>query len=261
MNELNRFKFELMVRKYAPTTIQTYCSQAEFLIAHFGLKPDIDQVKEYLLTLKSQAHHKQVVATVRHWYSFIHGIKLDLSELPYPRRESKLQIVLSENEMQRLIDVPKNLKHQLVIYLLYGCGLRVGEVLRLKPHNIDRGQMCIHIKAAKGKKDRTVGMSTTMLDLIDRYLYEYRPENYLLEGQFKDQYTSSSINTFLKRYAKRAHISKEIWAHLLRTTFAVHCINQKKDMGLLQRAMGHANIKTTHHYTKMSSGHLNVTML
>lgn len=261
MTEIDKFVRELAVRKYSFSTIQTYRKQAEFLIANFGLKPDIDKVKEYLLTLKSQAHHKQVVAVIRHWYNFIHGVKLNLRDLPYPRKESKLQIVLSENEMQRLVDVPKNLKHQLVIYLLYGCGLRVGEVLNLKPHNIDRGQMCIHIKAAKGKKDRTVGMSPAMLDLIDRYLYSYKPENYLLEGQFKDQYTSSSINAFLKRYAKMAYINKEIRAHLLRTTFAVHCINQKKDMGLLQRAMGHSSLKTTHHYTKMASGHLNVTML
>jgi len=163
--------------------------------------------------------------------------------------------------MKRLIDVPKNLKHQLIIYLLYGCGMRVGEVLNLKPENIDRAQPCIHIKEAKGNKDRTVGISTKILDLIDRYLYEYRPEKHLFNGQFSLRYTDSSINQFLKRYARQAHISKKIHAHLLRTCYAVHCLNKNADMGLLQRAMGHSSVKTTHHYTKMSNAHLKINTL
>lgn len=257
MTEIDKFRRELMVRKYAYSSVQTYVKQCEFLIASFGLKPDIEQLKEYLLTIKSQSHHKQVVATVRHYFRFVYGIKLSLEDLPYPRKEIKLPVILSVDEVQRLIDVRKNLKHQLIIYILYGCGLRGGELINLKLVDIDRSQMCLHIKGAKGNKDRTVGISTKILDLIDRYTATHKPKVYLFNGQFSLRYTQSSINQFLKRYAKQAHINKDIYAHLLRTCYAVHSLDKDgSKMGLIQRAMGHSDIKTTHHYTRLSSAHL-----
>ena len=256
MTEIDKFVRELAVRKYAFSTIETYRKQAEFIIANFGIKPDIEQVKEYLLTLESQSHHKQVVATIRHYFKFVHGVELSLDDLPYPRKETKLPVILSEEEMKRLIDVPKNIKHQLIIYILYGCGLRVGELLSLKICDIDRGQMCLHIKGAKGNKDRTVGISEKLLSFIEKYYHYNRPKEYLFNGQFCLRYTASSINQFLRRYAKQARINKRVHCHLLRTCYAVHSLDKNIDMGLLQRSMGHGNIKVTHHYTRMSSAHL-----
>jgi site-specific recombinase XerD len=176
--------------------------------------------------------------------------------LPYPRKETKLPIILSEEEMKRLIDIPKNSKHQLVICILYGCGLRVGELINLKLVDIDRGQMCLHIKGAKGNKDRTVGISENLLSLIEKYYQYWRPKGYLFNGQFCLRYTASSINQFLRRYAKQAGINKHVHCHLLRTCYAVHSLDKKVNMGLLQRSMGHGSIKVTHHYTKLSNAHL-----
>lgn len=261
MDKKAEFVNYLRLRKYALSTVDSYLGCLSVLMQRFGEYPTVEQLKDFLIAVKNPNTHKQYTATIRHYFKGVLKKRISLDDIPYPRKAVKLSVILSEDEMKRLIDVPKNSKHQLVIYILYGCGLRVGELLNLKLTDIDRGQMCLHIKGAKGNKDRTVGISENLLSFIEKYYRYWQPKEYLFNGQFCLRYTASSINQFLRRYSKQTEINKHVHAHLLRTCFAVHCVNNKVDMGLLQRAMGHSNIKTTQHYTKMSKSHLNISPL
>jgi len=194
-----------------------------------------------------------MVGTIHRYHEFILKKPLDLSDIPYPRRVEKLPEVLSQDEMRRLIAVPKNLKHQAIIFLLYGCGLRVGEVLNLKPQDIDSSRMVINIRQGKGKKDRQVMLDEKLLKILREYFAKVRPSNYLFNGQFGDQYSDRSINEFLKYYAKRAGISKNIHAHTLRHCFATHLLEAGTDMAIIQKLMGHEQIKTTYGYARLNS--------
>lgn len=254
MTAKDTFKRELVLRKYAISTIETYTGCLAVIIDRIGEKPSIDQIKDFLIAIKNRSYHKQMVGTIHRYFEFVLKQPLDLSDIPYPRHGNQLPEILSRQEIKRLIDVPKNLKHQAIIFLLYGCGLRVSEVLNLKIIDIDSQNMIIRIRQAKGNKDRQVMLDEKLLILLRQYVREQRPQEYLFNGQLGLQYTDRSINTFLKYYAKRAGINRRVYAHLLRHCFATHLLEQGTDMALIQRLLGHNSPKTTQIYARISTG-------
>ena len=146
----------------------------------------------------------------------------------------------------------ENIKHKSIICLLYGCGLRVSEVINLKIKDIDSKANVIYIIAGKGKKDRIVMLDKQLLELLRKYYTEYKPKEYLFNGQFDLQYSTRSINEFLKQIAIKAGVTGNIHAHLLRHSFATHSLEQGIDISYIQKLLGHNSIKTTLIYTHVS---------
>ena len=251
--KINKFKRELMVRKYSYNTIETYCSCLKVIFDKCGENPTIDSIKSYLLTLQNRNYHKQIVATFRNYSEFVLGLKLNLQDIPYPRKEERLPEIFSQNEISTIINYPKNLKHQAIICLLYGGGLRVGELINLKITDIDSSRMVINIRGAKGNKDRQIMLDESLLKLLRSYVLEYHPKVYLFNGQKKDQYSERSVNELLKYWTLKAGIKKHIHAHLLRHSFATHLLDAGTDMSIIQKLLGHSNIKTTELYAKVST--------
>jgi site-specific recombinase XerD len=196
--KINKFKKELMVRKYSYNTIETYCSCLKVIFDKCGEDSTINSVKDYLLTIENRNYHKQIVATFRNYCLFVLGLKLNLQDIPYPRKEEKLPEIFSQHEISLLIKQPKNLKHQAIIYLLYGGGLRVGELINLKITDIDSSRMIINIRAAKNNKDRQVMLDQSLLELLRCYVKEYKPVNYLFNGHYI--YTSKLIIIFINGF-------------------------------------------------------------
>jgi len=252
-DQINKFNRELMLRKYSQSSIDTYCSTLKTLFLRCGFPLSIESVKDYLLTIKNTSTHKHIVATARNYFSFVLSVKLSLDDIPYPRSKEKLVEVLSVEEIKALFSVIHNLKHKAIVSLMYGCGLRVGEVISLKISDIDSSRMVINVRQSKGNKDRQVMLDPALLNTLRKYFTEFRPKENLFNGQFGLIYSESSINQFLKYYAKRSGITKRIHAHLLRHCFAVHMIESGNDMSILQKLLGHNNIKTTQHYAKLST--------
>ena len=250
------FRRELVLRKYAISTVDTYTSCLNLIISKIGDHPTLDQIKDFLITIKNYSYHKQMVATIHRYFEFVLKKPLRLDDIPFPRRVEKLQEILSIEEMQRLIEYPKNKKHQAIIFLLYGCGLRVGEVLNLKMADIDQERMVLTVKEGKGNKDRQVGIDEGILSIILDYYNQALPDEYLFKGQFGGQYSNESINTFLKYYAKKAGITKRIHAHKLRSCYATHLHEGGVEARTIQKLLGHKNIKTTDDYLKNSRVHL-----
>lgn len=149
----------------------------------------------------------------------------------------------------KIIDGMANLKHRLILSLLYGCGLRLGEVINLRLTDIDRKRMAINIKAAKGKKDRVVMLSPKLLGLAEIYYRAYRPAVWLLNGQDGGQYSRRSVQNVVKAAAKCN-------PHLLRHCFATHLVEAGTDLVHVKNLLGHSNIKTTMVYTHVSNRHL-----
>jgi site-specific recombinase XerD len=162
-------------------------------------------------------------------------------------------VVLSVDEMQRLISAATNLKHKAIICLMYSTSIRISEVINLKIEDIDSSRMIIFIKDAKGGKDRQVPLDLGILNLLRQYYKEFRPKEYLFNGQFDVQYSERSISQFLKKYAEAAGIKKKIYPHLIRHTSATHLLEQGTDMSIIQKILGHSDIKTTHLYSQISS--------
>lgn len=247
------FRREMVLRKYSPSSIDTYASCLGVVFGKIGENPTLHEIKGFLIGIKNRSYHKQMVATIHRYHEFVLKKKLSLKDIPYPRKEEKLPEVFSVEEMRKIFAQITNLKHKAIFSLGYGCGLRVREILNLKFADIDRSRMVINIRGAKGNKDRVVMLDASILKLLEDYWHEFKPKGFVFNGHFKGQYTESSINQFLKKYCSKAGIKKNIHAHTLRHCFATHLYEAGTEMVLIQRLLGHSNIKTTQIYAKIST--------
>lgn len=259
--EETRFRRELLIRKYSQSSIDTYISCLKVLMFKADRNLDIDKIKDFIITIENRSYHKQLVAAIRNYYDFVLKQKLSFSDLPYPRKEEKIPEVLSVGEIRKIIDCPKNLKHQVIICLLYNCGLRISELINLELSNIDKERMVLKIKASKQNKDRNVPIQQDVLDLIDRYYNEFTPDKYLLNGQQGALYTESSINQLLKYWAKKSGVNKRMHAHKLRHSYATHLHEMGIDLNIIKELLGHSDVKTTEIYTKTSNAYKQVPSL
>ena len=253
MEPLDDYKNKLRLRKYSYNTIKTYCDCMAVFVFKVGTDPSVEAIEKFLLTLPSNAYHRIMVTAIHHYYKLVLNKPLSLDQIPYPRREYKTPEVFSVHEMKRLFKEVENLKHKAILSLLYGCGMRVSEVLNLKVADIDSSRMVITIRQAKGNKDRQVMLDKSLLLLLREYYKKYNPAPYMFDGQKRSQYSERSINNFLKYYADKAGINKNIHAHKIRHTFATHLLEAGTDMAIIQDLLGHNNIRTTKIYAKITS--------
>jgi len=211
-----------------------------------------DKIKDWLLEAKTINSRKHRLCAINSFYKITVGMPSKIQKIPYPKSEKKLPIVLSQEEVQRMFDVCDNLKHKVILALLYSCGLRVSELINLQWSNIDRSRMIINIISGKGKKDRQVMLSHELIPLLEKYWHQYQTKNYILGGQFSEQYSSTSVGQVIKQLAEKAKINKRVYTHLMRHNCFTHMVENGTDINLIQKLAGHNNVKTTLLYTQIS---------
>lgn len=233
---------------------------------------DLDEtgIKEYLLQAKSASYLKQQIGVLRNFYEFVIKQQWKVGYIPFPKQERKLPDILSEAEIVSILSAMDNPKHQFLFLLFYSTGMRISEILNLKNEgDIDVFRNVIHIRAAKGKKDRLVPLDAMIKEryyqfqsyrnseiashIKYRYYTAETVQPYLFVGQFGGKYTEASINTFLKKYAKQAGVTKKIHAHLLRHTYGTHMREKMIDLETIAQLMGHKSTKTTQLYAQLSN--------
>lgn len=255
---LEMYSEDLRLKNYAANTIENYCSQvALFLKYHekVATKPSEiseKQIKAWLLQANSINGRKHRISAVKLFYKLTGKQPLKFKYIEYPKADKKLPIVFSVEEIQKLFNACENLKHKVILSLLYSTGLRVSELINLKWEHIDRSRMIINVIEAKGKKDRQVMLPESLIPLLEKYYKAYKPKEYVLNGQFGLQYSEKSVNEVLKQLAEKAGIKKRIHAHLMRHCSFTHMVEQGTDINLIQRLAGHSNVKTTAIYTHIS---------
>jgi integrase/recombinase XerD len=169
-----------------------------------------------------------------------------------PKKEKILPNVLSENEVQLILNHTDNLKHKAILSLIYSAGLRRGELINMKINDIDSKRMYVIIRQGKGRKDRYSILSEKVLELLRRYFKEYQPKEWLFEGQFGGQYGASSIQHILKDAVALSKIRKKVTVHTLRHSFATHLLERGTDIRYIQELLGHQSSKTTEIYTHIT---------
>ena len=255
---IHQYSEDLRLKNYSENTIKNYCSQVELFLKHFepvATKPsEISerQIKEWLLQANTINSRKHRISAVKLFYALTGKQPLKFKYIEYPRADKKLPIVLSQEEVQRMFSACENIKHKVILSLLYACGLRVSELLNLKWAHIDRSRMVINVIEAKGKKDRQVMLPEAIIPLLEKYWREYKPKEYVLNGQFSLQYSETSVNQIMKQIAAKAGINKRVYTHLMRHCSFTHMVEAGVDINLIQKLAGHANVKTTAIYTHIS---------
>lgn len=249
-------------KRYSDSTKATYTNYFEDYVRHFeGRALDRilpEEINAYILELIrdkkiSASQQNQRINAIKFYYEKV----LDQDKLYYkidrPKRNNTLPNVLSVSEVKKIIDTTINLKHKCIISLLYSAGLRRSELINLKLESILSGQMQIKISNSKGNKDRYVGLSTHLLQLLRKYFHEYKPRVWLIEGINREQYSASSVLNIVKIAAKRAGITRRVTPHMFRHSFATHHLESGTDLRYIQEFLGHSSSKTTEIYTHVAT--------
>lgn len=262
-NNIKRLRNYMEYKKYAQNSIDVYCScLAKFLSVHSiiytePIKIPSSVIVQYLSSFKEANTHKANLSAIKLFYEKCLNQNCKFDKIEYPRSARKLPIVLSVDEIQRMFNVCENKKHKVMLALLYSCGLRVSELINLKWNHIDRSRMIINIIQAKGNKDRQVMLTPSVIPILESYYKEYKPKEYVLNGQFEIQYSARSVGEVVKQLATKAKIdNKRIYTHLIRHCAFTHLAEQGTDINLIQRLAGHNNVKTTSLYLHLSHNHI-----
>lgn len=252
---------KLEVMRYSFNTIKTYTNMmAQFLTYYHSHQLEeitTDMIKAYLRYLVmdrkvSLSFQNQAINAIKFYYEKVLGGQQKTYFIDRPKKERKLPEVLSKVEVVSLLKAIKNLKHKAIISTIYSGGLRISEVINLKLSNIDFQEKRIHIKAAKGKKDRYVPLAERSILVLKKYIDTYSPLNYLFEGSPNNTYSTSSIQKIVKTNCQLVGITKHITPHSLRHSFATHMIESGVNLRYVQQILGHQNSKTTEIYTHIT---------
>jgi len=256
---------KLEIKQYSNNTVKTYVSCFERFINYYYHKPveelnEVD-VREYIKFLTNQDWSKsyinQSINSIKFYYEIVLGMPNRFYEIERPRKDKKLPTVLSKEEVINLINACNNLKHRCILSLLYSSGLRRSELLNLKINDIDSSRMLIKVENSKGNKDRYTLLGNTMLKELRIYFKQYRPKEYLFEGQSKPKYSASSIAKIINNAAQKIGLKKHVTAHTLRHSFATHLLESGTDLRHIQALLGHNSTKTTEIYTHIASTSFN----
>lgn len=254
---------ELRLRNYSPRTIKAYLSCVRAfahkiapLLPRDATERDIRAYLLYLLEEKERPAGtvNQVYNALRFLYEDLYHRPFVIKDLPRPKKERRLPVVLSTDEVRKILEAPTNPKHRLMLSLLYSAGLRLGELVRLRPEDLDRERRTIQVRQGKGAKDRRTILSPAVLERVDAYLEYARPLRYIFEGTKRGlPYSPRSVQTVFEAALKKAGIKKKASVHSLRHAFATHLLEQGTDIRYIQELLGHSSLKTTEIYTHVAT--------
>lgn len=247
----------------SPSTLKNYSHHLAKMALHFGQLPtelDEDQINDYLYLMQqehrtpSESYFKFTVYGLR--YAFrINGLQEARVALPSIKREKKLPVVLSREEVRRLIKAPTLLKHRVLIGLLYGCGLRCFEVRNIKLPDLDFDRKMLHVRKGKGKKDRYVPLCDLLIKGLKAYIEAERPDGWLFNGKqpvegraggaFDSRYSQKGVQWAVNEARKAAGILKPMTVHTLRHTYATHLLEDGLDIMSIKELLGHECMDTT----------------
>ncbi len=268
LKALQNFLEQLKLKAYSSSTIRTY--RYEFIPLLNLLKQrdvctlTIEEVRKYILYciekqgLSESAIHSRINA-LKFYFEKVLKMERKFFELPRPKKPILLPKVLGERELGRLFNALTNRKHKVILFTAYSAGLRVSEAVNLKISHVDSSRMQLFIQRAKGKKDRYVGLSPILLDVLRSYIKECkpRPQIYLFEGFVPGTpYTTKSAQRIFQMAKKSAGIQKEVSFHVLRHSFATHLLEKGVDIRYIKDLLGHFSIKTTERYLHVKKDQL-----
>lgn len=262
--DLESWESYLQSRQYAVQTIQAYSYALRVFLNWLGeinhREVRVEHVNNYMKHLViersvSRSYQNQHVNAIKSFYKFTISIHLSADMILRPRREYKLPHHLTREEVSKIFSSLGNLKHRAMVSLVYACGLRLGETIRLRLTDIDASQRLIVVRQSKGNKDRVVPVPESILHLLNEYAMAFTPKVYLFEGQFEgDPYTERSLQQVFKGAVRKSGIRQtEASLHWLRHSYATHLLEMGTNLRDLQSLLGHKNIKTTEGYTHISS--------
>lgn len=261
--KIKEFTYWLRSKRYSESTISTYTEALSTFLKYFNQKSiqeitNDDVIKfnnEYVLARNlSASFQNQVVNAIKLFFRTILLKSIETEKVHRPKRPKLLPNVLSKEEVKAILNAHSNIKHKAMLSLIYACGLRCGELLRLKPEHIDSKRHVLLIMQSKGRKDRIAPLSESIIKILREYFMVFKPAVYLFEGQHKGtSYDERSLQQVLKQAISKVGINKPVSLHWLRHSYATHLLENGTDLRYIQEILGHSSSRTTEIYTHVST--------
>ena len=266
---VSEFEDFMKLKAYSWQTHKLYKGHLKRFITFVDM--DLDKVenkdiRKYILFLLENSKHSksfvdQAVSVIKLLYKEVVPKSEMVLNLPRPRKDFKLPSVLSQSEVLQILQATSNEKHKTILFLVYSAGLRVGEVVRLKPEDIESTRMLIKVNKGKGGKDRYTLLSHIALEQLQKYLILYKPEKWLFCGsKAGDHITERTVQRIFENSCTKAKISKDVSVHTLRHSFATHLLESGVDLRYIQELLGHASTKTTEIYTHVTQKNISAIL-
>lgn len=256
------FKKWLIQNRYSDNTIRTYVNMIETFLSFYADKEiieiDIADINKFNYDYVieegfSASYQNQMVNAIKLFFFKMLNISYDIDSVERPRKATSLPRVIPKEDIKRMLESIKNLKHKTALSLIYGLGLRRGELLNLRIADIDSKRMLVYILNAKGKKDRSLPLPEKLLGLIRKYYTQYKPTYWIIEGPEAGQkYSASSLQSIFKQSFKKINKNHTFTLHCLRHSYATHLLESGTDLRYIQELLGHKSSKTTEIYTYVS---------
>ncbi len=256
---------ELQRRNYAPRTIASYVLQVAQFARHFGRSPDLlgaDELRAWQLHLLQVKHaswsaYNQSVCALRFFYGTCLGRPEMVKALPFGKRPKTLPTVLSRDEVLQFFAAFPTDPDRMLVRTTYACGLRIGEVTRLRVADIDSRRGVLVVRQGKGRKDRQVPLSPQLLQELRAYWRRYRPKDWLFPGVGSGGHRSiGGLQRRVTRAVRALGWNKHVSLHTLRHSYATHLLEAGVDVVTLQHLLGHNDLETTARYLHVSTLHL-----
>jgi site-specific recombinase XerD len=256
---LSNIENELKLRNYSRKTILAYtrCLHSYFrYIKNITKESDISKIKAYLLLKQEDGQSSQTINlylnAIKYFYKNIAKNPTPI-DIKFAKKSNKLPIVLGRQEISNIIRSIDNDKHRMMIALAYGAGLRVSEVVHLRVSDIDFDELTIHIKLAKGKKDRITVLPEKLKEGLLVFIRGKEGSDYVFESNRNGKLTERTAQIIFEKALLASGIKKQATFHSLRHSFATHLLENGVDVRYVQELLGHANIRTTQLYTKVTN--------
>lgn len=256
---LYKVRNELLLRNYSVKTVKNYlaCLGDYFGLLHFDVNvPDVDQIKRYLLRKQELGYAPQTINlhlnAIKFFYYQVIGWNGKIN-IRFQKKTKKLPVILSRDEIRRIIDVITNKKHRLLISIAYSAGLRISEVVNLKVKDVSLSELRLHIKEAKGKKDRITVISDRLSNDLRVQMAGKAVDDYVFDSQRGGKLTTRTAARIFENALIKAGVMKKATFHSLRHSFATHLLENGTDVRYVQSLLGHASIRTTQIYTQVTN--------
>jgi len=256
-----RYLEDLQLRNYSVKTQQVYVECVSLFARHFGRSPELlgpEEIRAYQLYLirekqVSWSRFNQTVCSLRFLYATTLQKEWIIKHLPFPRKETRLPVILSPAQVSTLLQAISNPRYRIFFTTIYATGLRLSEARRLEVADIDSARNTVRVRQGKGRKDRYVMLSPKLLELLRQYWKAYRPARLLFPGMNPEHpLAERTLQDALRQAREKAGLNPQVTAHTLRHCFASHLLERGVNVRVIQLLLGHASLKTTARYTHVT---------
>ena len=258
--ELARVHEKIILKAYSHNTWKSYRGALVYFFKYFESRKLLDVTKaeiesyvaKWIVKYKiSETKQNTIINAIKFYYEHVLEQPREFYNIQRPKKSQLLPGVLSVGEVYSILQQPKNIKHKVILLLIYSGGLRLSEVLNLRIEDVRSADGYLFIKGAKGKKDRRTILSFHLIEKLRLYYMEFKPSYWLFEGQTGGKYSASSIQSIFRKAVKEAKVNPWATVHTLRHSFATHLVQQGTNLRLIQGLLGHASSETTEIYTHL----------